>query len=98
LKVLEGEDNVAGILNNLGRFYCKRGNFREAEALYQRALALKEQRVGPVHRDNAMLLANYANMLRDSGREQEAAEAELKAHHIWHMNRHGYAVSASHGQ
>ena len=36
-------------LNNLARVYQAQGKYREAEGLYKRALAIKEQALGANH-------------------------------------------------
>ena len=46
----------------------------EAEALYQRALAIREKRLGPEHPDTALIIYNLANLYSGQG-EYEQAES-----------------------
>ena len=57
------------------------GKYEQAEPLYQRALAIREQALGPEHPETLKTLQNYANLLRKVERDQEAAalEAQIKA-------------------
>nr|WP_276611760.1 tetratricopeptide repeat protein [Thiorhodococcus mannitoliphagus] len=52
--------NVAAILNSLGNLYEAQGRYTEAEPLQKRALALREETLGPKHPDVAMSLSNMA--------------------------------------
>ena len=71
--------DVAQSLNNLGVLYHARGDYAEAEPLYQRALDLRRKALGPGHPDVAQSLENYAALLRDTGRQAAAAEVEAQA-------------------
>ena len=51
----------------------------DAEPLYKRALAIKEKTLGPEHPHVAKALANYAALLRRTGRSTEAAKMEARA-------------------
>ena len=44
------------------------GKYSEAEGLYKRALAIREQALGASHPDVAQTLANLANVYRDQGK------------------------------
>jgi Tfp pilus assembly protein PilF len=72
---------VAQRLNNLGALYHAIGGYEKAEALYQWALEIDEASLGPHHPNVATYLENYAGLLRDTGRDAEAAimEARVKA-------------------
>ncbi len=69
-----GPDNfrVANTLNNLASIYKSRGNYRQAEPLYLRALAIDEKVLGPEHPDMADKLANLAELYRTHGKYAEA--------------------------
>jgi len=70
---------VATGLNNLARFLRAAGNYAEAEPLFKRALSITERALGPDHPDVANVLENYADLLRDTERAQEAASMEARA-------------------
>ncbi len=56
---LRGRDlDFALILNNLASLYRNLGRYAEAEPLYQHALGIREQALGPAHPDVATSL-NY---------------------------------------
>src|SRR6266481_115913 len=54
----------------------------KAEPLYHRALAIWEKALGPEHPDVASCLGNYAGMLRNMGRSEEAEPLEARARAI----------------
>jgi tetratricopeptide (TPR) repeat protein len=63
--------------NNLALLYAAQGRYADAEPLYQRATTIFEQ-----HHDSAELataLENYAALLEETGRGEQAAEMEAKA-------------------
>jgi tetratricopeptide (TPR) repeat protein len=70
---------VANGLNNLAALYRDQGRYAEAEPLYQRALAIWEEALGPEHPNVATALENYAALLRDTGRSEDAMEMEARA-------------------
>jgi tetratricopeptide (TPR) repeat protein len=70
---------VAKSLSGLALLYKAQGNYAEAEPLFQRSLAIREQALGPEHPDVATSLENYAALLRETGRADEAAEMEARA-------------------
>ncbi len=70
---------MATSLNNLASLYQDQGNDAAAEPLYRRSLAIKEKVLGPDHPDVATSLENYAALLRETGRVDEAAEMEARA-------------------
>ncbi len=55
------------------------GHYAEAEPLYQQSLTIYEKALGPEHPDVAKSLENYAALLRETGRADEAAEMEARA-------------------
>jgi tetratricopeptide (TPR) repeat protein len=59
-------------LNNLASLYQAQGKYAEAEPLLQRALAIREQQLGPDHPDTATSLNNLAGLYQDQGRYAEA--------------------------
>ena len=67
---------------SLASFYREHQAYGKAERLYQEALLLKEQQQGPHHPDLAIILNQYAALLRDAQRPQEASELEHRAHQI----------------
>src|SRR5689334_8090831 len=60
-RVLSGLE-LAGLLNGCGVAYKYSGRFEEAESVYQRALTLIEQSVGPDHPDAATLYHNLGGL------------------------------------
>ena len=67
---------------SLAAFYREHDEFKKAEGMYQEALALKEHANGHEHQDVAMILHQYAALLRDAGRSQEATALEHRARQI----------------
>gem|GEM_PF-1692727 len=67
---------------SLASFYRNHQEFGKAERIYQEALSLKEQTNGPDHHDVAMILNQYAALLRDARRVQEATALEHRARQI----------------
>ena len=70
---------MAASLNNLAGLYQEQGKYAEAEPLYRRSLAILEKALGPEHPDVAESLVNYAELLRETGREDKAEEMEARA-------------------
>ena len=54
-------------------------NYREAESLYARALAIDEKTLGPDHPYVLQILRNYSALLHKMGRPDEAAKMEARA-------------------
>ena len=50
-----------------------------AEPLYKRSLVVREKALGLDHPDVAQSLENYADLLRKTGRDDEAKELEARA-------------------
>jgi tetratricopeptide (TPR) repeat protein len=71
--------DTASSLNNLADLYYSEDNYIVAEPFYQRALAICETIHGPEHPDTTRCLSNYAVLLRETGRDVEAAELEARA-------------------
>jgi len=57
-------------LNNLAVLYKDMGRYAEAEPLYQRALAVFEQALGPTHPKVVTCRRNYAQLLREMRQRQ----------------------------
>jgi tetratricopeptide (TPR) repeat protein len=70
------DPDVARSLNNLAGLYYAQGRYEAAEPLYQRALAIQEQRLGPNHPDVVVTLNNYLALLKAMHRDAEAAQLE----------------------
>ncbi len=66
-------------LNKLAQLYSTLGKYAEAEPLFRRSLAIRENSLGPKHPDVAQSLENYAILLRETGRPKKAAEMEARA-------------------
>ena len=66
-------------LYSLAEFFRSQREFSKAESIYQQALSLKEQANGPDHPDVATILENYAALLRESDRPEEAQQLESQA-------------------
>ncbi len=82
-KEFEPEDpRLATSLNNLAVLYRVQGRYAEAEPLYKRSLAIREEALRPDHPRVATSLENYAALLREMGRAEEAEELEPRAHAI----------------
>ena len=63
--------------------YWDQGRYADAEPLHKRALAIREKAFGPEHPNVAQGLANYAALLRETGRTAEANKMEARAKAIW---------------
>ncbi len=70
---------MATSLNNLAFLYDAQGKYAEADPLYKRALAIRENALGPEHPSVATSLENYADLLRKTGRDAEATEMDARA-------------------
>ncbi len=64
---------------SVARAYRIGGLYAEAEPLFQRSLTTLEAALGPEHRDVAILLENYALLLNEMGRLEEAASLEARS-------------------
>jgi tetratricopeptide (TPR) repeat protein len=68
---------TAQSLNNLALLYAAEGRYADAEPLYQRAIAIFEQRKDSG--DLATALENYAALLDETGRSDDARQIEARA-------------------
>jgi len=69
--------NHVPVLNSLASAYLGQANYGEAEPLYQRVLAIREQALGANHPDVAQALNNLGLVLQNEGRYDDA-ESVLK--------------------
>jgi tetratricopeptide (TPR) repeat protein len=60
------------LCNETGAYLYERGRYQEAEPLLQRALAIREQALGPQHPDVAHSLNDLAELYRAQGKYAEA--------------------------
>ncbi|EFH79692.1 FxSxx-COOH system tetratricopeptide repeat protein [Ktedonobacter racemifer] len=67
------------LLFEIASYLKDRARYREAEPLYQRALQIREQQVGPDHPDVAQSLNNLANLYSDQGKYAEAEPLHQRA-------------------
>jgi tetratricopeptide (TPR) repeat protein len=63
---------TARLMSKLGLYHLNRGQFRGAEPLMRRALAVVEQSYAPDHPNVAVYLNNLAQLLQDTNRMAEA--------------------------
>ena len=74
---------MAASLNNLALLYKDQGKYADAEPLYQRALAIWEDALGPAHPDVATSLNNLAGLYYAQGQYAEAEPLYRRALAIW---------------
>lgn len=70
---------TARLLNETGVYLDARGRYAEAEPLYQQALAIRQQLLGPVHPGTAEILNNLAGLYQKQGKYSEAEPLYLRA-------------------
>ena len=66
----------------LGGLYCGQGRYTEGALLFERALRIFEQALGPDHPNVAARLESYAFLLKAVDRPEEAAPLEARARAI----------------
>jgi CHAT domain-containing protein/tetratricopeptide (TPR) repeat protein len=71
--------NYGAALNNLALVYRDQGKYAEAEGLYKRALAIREQALGADHPDVAQTLNNLALVYGDQSKYAEAEGLHKRA-------------------
>jgi hypothetical protein len=64
---------AAALFVQAGQYLRDRGRYDQAALLLQRALAIREQRLGPKHPDTATSLDNLAELYQNQGKYPEAA-------------------------
>ncbi|MBA2396948.1 MAG: tetratricopeptide repeat protein, partial [Ktedonobacteraceae bacterium] len=70
---------AAFLLNVAGYYLDDRARYEDAEALYVRALSIREQVLGEEHADTATSLNNLAEMYRKQGKHLEAEQLCVRA-------------------
>jgi tetratricopeptide (TPR) repeat protein len=73
------DNRVATICNNLANCLRFMGRHPEAEQFYKRALEVRQRALGPLHKEEIVILENYAKLLRLCNREAEAKKMEDRA-------------------
>ncbi len=63
---------AARLLNQAGSYSYVHAQYTEAEPLYQRALAIREKKLGADHPDTAQSLNNLAELYRSQGKYEQA--------------------------
>ena len=63
---------AAHLLDQAGSYLNERARYAQAEPLYQRALLIREQRLGPEHPDTAQSLTNLALFYQNQGKYAQA--------------------------
>src|SRR5262249_31310657 len=64
--------DVAIALNNIGALAERKGDFKRAESLYQRALAIYEKKLGPKHAETTTMTFNLALLAARRGDTAQA--------------------------
>ena len=70
---------MATVLLGLAQVHHAQEQFADAEPLYVRALRIREQTLGPADVHVAEVLEGYAELLRTTGRVEQAAELAARA-------------------
>jgi tetratricopeptide (TPR) repeat protein len=73
---------LASLAFKAAQYLQIRGRYAEAEPLYQRALHIREQLMGPDHAEVATLLHGLADLSREQGKYVEAEPLYQRALHI----------------
>jgi len=63
---------AGSLLNQIAYYLEDRAQYEQAEPLYQRALAIREQMLGPEHPDTATSLNNLAFLYHNQGKYEQA--------------------------
>jgi hypothetical protein len=66
-------------LNNLALLHYDQGAYVKAEPLLRRTLSIEEEALGAQHPELIVTLENYAHVLRELRRFQEADKLEARA-------------------
>jgi tetratricopeptide (TPR) repeat protein len=77
-----GDKRLATTLTNLGAVLRDAGKWEEAETVFKRALAIKDEHLDPGDPSLASTLNHYANLLKKMGRGDEAQMMEARAQSI----------------
>ncbi len=76
-------EEAGRLLYETATYLWERGRYTEAEPLYQRALRIREQQLGPQHPDVGQSLNRLGILYHDQGRYAEAVPFYQRALHIW---------------
>ncbi len=63
--------DIANSLNSFAKLYEKQKKYAKANLLYQRALAIAEQALGPEHPNTQTVRGNYEDLLKKMGGEKD---------------------------
>jgi tetratricopeptide (TPR) repeat protein len=76
-----GEDHLDTVVtcNNLAGVYHVQGKLDQAEPLYRKAIAIREQQLGESHPDTAQALYNLGHLLRQKGDAAAAVKVFSRA-------------------
>jgi class 3 adenylate cyclase/tetratricopeptide (TPR) repeat protein len=80
--------SAAGLAHRCGIYLRRRGEYRAAEPLQMRALAIREKALGPNHPEVAASVSNLALLYQHQGRYAEAEPLDVRALAI-RENAHG---------
>ena len=75
--------HVALIISELAFCAEKQNKFAQSETLYKRCLDILESNLDPKHQVIARILERYSEVLRKTGREQEADAMQERVNSIW---------------
>ena len=70
---------AASLLSRVGWYLYNHTQYRETEPLHRRALAIREQLLGPEHPETAASLNNLANFYMDQGKYELAEPLHMRA-------------------
>ena len=82
----EKHPETAGTMNNLATICFHQGRYEEAEAHWTRALRIYEDTPG-TRQHLALMLNNYARLMRKTGRKSDAKKLESRARAIFSGSR-----------
>jgi len=70
---------MAESFNSRGEIYASLGDYAEAESLFRQALIIYDKIIGTESQATALVLHNYANVLKNLGKEAEAKVLEERS-------------------
>jgi tetratricopeptide (TPR) repeat protein len=82
-KLPPNDPKIPTTINNLANCLRQQSRYADAEPLYKEAISIKEKAAGHNSKDLAVLLENYAKMLRLAGRTPEAEKLDARVHAIY---------------